>query len=648
MDTSEYIELFIEESEEHITTMSDELLKLENDHTNIEVVNTMFRSAHTIKGMAGSMGFVSMQNLTHKIENIMDDIRNGVQEPTQDMIDFMFKGIDRLEQILNEVKNGGTEVSSIDDLLEDMGSKSESIVDNCKFEFTDFEKSVLREMKDDGVYVYVIDLKLANECLLKYVRTNMFFNEVSKIGDIFKMNKSEEHIEDENLYDGTLKVVVLTEEEKDQFSSLKDKISEVDHIEVKLFDFDSLEREEKDDKISPEVKGKVANKSTKEEKANKNTNQSIRVSLDKLDGLMSAFEELVVEKGRLRELAQKTADKELLNSVDEIDKYSSDLQNGLLSMRMIPVDMIFNRFPRMVRNTSREMGKEIEFIIEGADTELDRTIVDELGDPLVHLLRNSLDHGVEMPEVREDRGKDRQGTIRIRATREGNEAVLEIKDDGNGIDTEKIKDKLIENGVYTTEEANELSVEELNQMIFSSGLSTAEEVTDISGRGVGLDVVRSKIESLGGNVKVESELGSGTSFIIKIPLTLSIIQALNVRDGEYQYLIPLSNIDDVVFLRSDMLQTLISDRVLKYRERILEIFKYSELMGENKDYDGKHYALIVKSGSKVYALLVDEIIGEAEIVLKPLSGYLSDVPGVVGATVLGDGRVAFVYDVNSF
>lgn len=634
----QYIEMFIEESEEHIISMSDDLMEFEEDVNNIDIVNTMFRSAHTIKGMAGSMGFASMQNLTHKIENIMDDIRNEKMVPSQDTIDFMFQGIDRLEILLGEIKETGSENTSVDDILSEE-IDSENFNDrNEGYKLTDFERGVLKEFLEEDINIFDIHFKLNDDCLLKYVRSNMFFTELSELGDIFKMNKTEEHIEDEEAFDGTLNLIFITDKGKEEITTLKDKLSEVEKIEVVNY------KEEESVKKKKEVK--VTKKKKDASSPQKIQTQSIRVSLDKMDSSMSFFEELVVERGRLRSIANRISDRELNDSLDQIDKNSSDLQNGLLSMRMVPVDMIFNRFPRMVRNTSREMGKKVNFKMEGADTELDRTIVDELGDPLIHLLRNSLDHGVEMPDVRLERGKNEEGTILLKAYREGNEAVLEIKDDGNGIDTEKIKEKLVNNGVYSEEEARKLTVSELNQMIFSSGLSTAKEVTDISGRGVGLDVVRTKIESLGGNVRVESSLGEGTSFIIRIPLTLSILQALSVKEDGNQYLIPLSNISDVVFLKKEMISTLVTEDVLKYRNEILDIFKYTTLLGGRKGYENKRYALIIKGSKKNYSLLVDEIVGEMEIVLKPLSGYIKNTPGVTGATVLGDGSVALVYDTN--
>lgn len=674
MDTNDYLDMFLEESDEHIQVMSDKMLEFEQNPKNIEIVAEMFRSAHTLKGMAGTMGFLNTQKLTHTIENMMDDIRNEVIEPSEETINFMFKGIERLETLLNEIRDSGQEKSDIQDLInqEEAVVKEETAKTHTEEDLalTDIEKDIVLDAKDQGNNVFAVHMELRADCLLKAIRTNMFFKEIINYGEILKVEQTEEEWEKED-FNGVINLILATSSPAEEIEELVNKLSEIERITATVWKEENSKvgeqnesrsatttsnapvKEEQKKESSTPTQSAPQNNPNKNNGPQETTNHrkqtaSIRVNLEKIDYLMGLFEEFIVEKGRLQNIGDRLKDKELEESLERMVRTSTEMQTSLLSMRMIPLDTIFNRFPRMVRNTSKELGKNINFVIEGAETELDRTVVEELGDPLVHLLRNSLDHGVETPDVRLERGKPEQGTILLKAYHRGNEAVIEIKDDGNGINVEKIKNKIISQNVITEQEASMLSDEQIIQYIFSSGLSTADKITNLSGRGVGLDVVKTKIESLGGSVKVKTEVGRGTIFIIVLPLTLSIIQSLLVREGEQTFAVPLANVLETIFIEGGQLRKIMEQEVLYYRSEILPIHKYSELFSKCGDREEKQYALIIQNSSQKYSLLVNEIIGQQEIVLKPLQGYARDLKGVTGATVLGDGSVSFVLDINYF
>ncbi|QJX80514.1 chemotaxis protein CheA [Priestia megaterium] len=671
MDTNEYLDMFLEESDEHIQVMSDEMLKFEQNPKNIDIVAVMFRSAHTLKGMAGTMGFESTQKLTHTIENMMDDIRNEIIEPNEQTIDFMFKGIERLELLINEIREYGSEKSGIEDLINAEKTTAKPVeIQEQSIVVDDMEKGLILDAKEQGNNVFAVDFQLREDCLLKTIRINMFFKELNNLGEVLSLKQSEEEWDKEE-FNGHIDLIFATTSSKEEIEGLVYKLSEVEFIKVnpwedsespvleeenqlsveataKEEETEPLQKPQQDNSNSPKPKPADTGKDSQSTDTHRKQTASIRVNLEKIDSLMGLFEEFIVEKGRLQNIGDRLKDKELLESLERIVRTSTEMQTSLLSMRMIPLDTIFNRFPRMVRNTSKDLGKNINFVIEGAETELDRTVVEELGDPLVHLLRNSLDHGVEMPEVRKERGKSEQGTILLRAYHKGNEAIIEIKDDGNGINVQKIKDKIIKQNVITEKEANLLTDDEIIQYIFSSGLSTADQITNLSGRGVGLDVVKTKIESLGGSVKVTTEVGVGTTFIIVLPLTLSIIQSLLVRQGEQTFAVPLANVLETIFVEEEQIRTIMEQPVLYYRNEILTTHKYSELFAKTHTDNNKYYALIIQNAFQKYALLVNEIIGQQEIVLKPLQGYAKDLQGVTGATVLGDGSVAFVLDINFF
>ncbi|WP_409187158.1 chemotaxis protein CheW [Bacillus anthracis] len=391
-------------------------------------------------------------------------------------------------------------------------------------------------------------------------------------------------------------------------------------------------------------------KSTGKTKNGKVENRSIRVQLEKIERLMNMFEESVIERGRIDELAQAIQNKELIEHLNRLGDISKDIQNVLLNMRMVPIETVFNRFPRMVRMLAKDLGKKIDLQITGEDTEVDKIVIDEIGDPLVHLIRNAIDHGVETVEQRRDAGKNETGTIKLEAFHSGNHVVIQITDDGNGIHKGKVLEKAIKNGVVTESEANKLTDREIFDLIFQPGFSTAEVVSDLSGRGVGLDVVKHAIHSLGGHLIIDSEEGKGSTFRIELPLTLSIIQSMLVQTNDKRYALPLGNIVEAIRIKREDIQSIQGKDVLNYRNQIIEVKHLSTVFGEKTadeafaSYDGQMVpVLIVRNTHRSYGLIVNTIIGQREIVLKSLGDFFAESSNYFsGATILGDGRVVLI------
>lgn len=391
-------------------------------------------------------------------------------------------------------------------------------------------------------------------------------------------------------------------------------------------------------------------KSTVKTKNAKVENRSIRVQLEKIETLMNMFEESVIERGRIDELAQTIQNKELIEHLNRLGDISKDIQNVLLNMRMVPIETVFNRFPRMVRMLAKDLGKKIDLQITGETTEVDKIVIDEIGDPLVHLIRNAIDHGVETVEKRRDAGKNETGTIKLEAFHSGNHVVIQITDDGNGINKGKVLEKAIKNGVVTEADANRLTDREVFDLIFQPGFSTAEVVSDLSGRGVGLDVVKHTIHSLGGHLIIDSEEGKGSTFRIELPLTLSIIQSMLVQTNDKRYALPLGNIVEAIRIKREDIQSLQGKDVLNYRNQIIEVKHLSTVFGEKTvdeafaSYDGQMVpVLIVRNTHRSYGLIVNTIIGQREIVLKSLGDFFAESSNYFsGATILGDGRVVLI------
>lgn len=631
----EYIDLFVEESKEHVQALNDLLLQWEKDVGNVAYVHDMFRAAHTLKGMAGTMGFERVATMTHHMENAMDEIRHGHRAPTSKMLDLLFRCVDQLEVLIAEIEQYQKEATDVQEVInalhELLGSPSPTgpQVDITGFSLTAMEEEWVREAEENGQKVLLVSCSLVDACELRSVRFNMIIKKLQSSGEIIKCHPDFPELSpDEVGFEGIF--LLLTEKDAATVEKTVRKVSEVKAVQVTPYE------PKKQDPIDTPVASSETHVA-----------KSIRVSVDKIDQMMSLFEEFIVEKARLTSISEQVNDPELEKSLQRINRFSGEMQNAVLSMRMMPIETVFNRFPRMVRNLAKELDKEIDFIIEGSDTELDRLMIDELGDPLVHLIRNSLDHGIEQPEERVRKGKGRAGKVKLRAFHKGNQAIVELSDDGNGINADVIKAKAVSNGVVQKEVVDTWTDQEVVQLIFAPGFSTAETVTDLSGRGVGLDVVKSKIEALGGTVAVETTPGMGSRFTISLPLTLSIIQTLVVKSGREHVVIPLSHIVETTYIQSHDFKTLQNEPVIHFRGDVLPVVSVPDVFGPSYCEQGETEespVIILSSGGTLFALVVTELVGQQEIVLKRLDGLLEKTKNVSGATILGDGSIAFVLD----
>lgn len=661
----QYLSLFIEEAREHLQNCNNQLLELERNPGDKELIQEIFRSAHTIKGMSATMGFEDMANLTHQMENVLDALRNEEIAYSVDILDLLFEALDYLETMLDSIVQGGdgsADVTGIIHKLQEIGGKEKpspenpglSPVKKSRLTYDEFERTVIEQSYEQGFRAYEITVTLREDCLLKSARAYLVFDALEKIGEIIKAVPPVEDLEAEQ-FEQEFTVTLLTKEEEQTLRDTVLGISEIQEVEVlilepTLFTGESDKRKASVEEINPTVSEEPSTKHEFVKKQNANLQRTIRVNIDRLNSVMNLFEELVIDRGRLEQIASEIDHPELMETVEKISRVTSNLQTNILNIRMVPIEMVFNRFPKMIRQLSRELGKKIRLEITGQDTELDRTVIDEIGDPLIHLLRNSADHGIEMPEERKALGKPEEGKILLKAYHSGNHVFIEVEDDGAGIDRDKVLQKALEKGIVSHEESDRLTDQEIYELIFASGFSTAEKVSDISGRGVGLDVVKKTIESLGGIITVSSEPGKGTKFIIQLPLTLSIISVLLVQVQDEKYGIPLTSIVETALIEKDQIRFAHDRPVIDFRGKIIPLLSLKDIFQVPETSvrsDGRIAIVIVRKGEKLAALIVDDFIGQQEVVLKSLGNYLKDVFAISGATILGDGHVSLIIDCNA-
>ncbi|MDV3450170.1 chemotaxis protein CheA [Bacillus safensis] len=672
MDVNQYLDIFLDESREHLQTCNEKLLDLEKNPTDLQLVNDIFRAAHTLKGMSATMGFDDMAHLTHHLENMFDAIRNEQMIVTPESMDTMFEALDHLEAMVQSIAEGGDgkrDVTEISKKLDVTGSHAEaaSSVETADasaaandLDYNEFERTVLDEAREQGFKCYELNVTLSEACLLKAVRVYMIFERLNEAGEVVKTVPNAELLESED-FESEFSISYLSKQPMDEVQKIVTAISEVEKVEIsEVSAFEEAAPAEKQE-VQPEQKKEEtsvpavkapANDAPKANGSNgaaAGGTKTIRVNIDRLDSLMNLFEELVIDRGRLEQIAKELENNELTDTVERMTRISGDLQSIILNMRMVPVETVFNRFPRMIRQLTKELNKKIELIIEGAETELDRTVIDEIGDPLLHLLRNSLDHGIESPEERVKKGKPEKGTVLLKAYHSGNHVFIEVEDDGGGINRKKVLEKALERGVITEREAETLEDHQIDSLIFAAGFSTADTISDISGRGVGLDVVKNKLESLGGSVSINSTEGQGSLFSIQLPLTLSIISVLLVKLEEETFAIPISSIiETAVIKKSDILQT--HDReVIDFRGFIVPVvyLKKQFHVPNANELEEELHIIVVRKGDKLTAFVVDSFIGQQEVVLKSLGDYLPNVFAISGATILGDGQVALIVDCNA-
>ena len=686
MDVSQYLEIFIDETKEHLQSLNEQLLVIEKEPENTDTINEIFRAAHSLKGMAGTMGYKRMQKLTHQMENVFSEIRNGAKKVDANIVDVLFQCLDALEEYLaciqetadegdndNEpilkqletILNGSapkaqTEASK-ETAKEPQKAEAEEAKEKYKdFVYADFEKHAIAEAFEKGINVYTITVFVDENCLLKAARAFLVFKSVEGVGEIIKSNPSAQDIEDEK-FEFDFSICVVSKEPLEAVLSVIKNVSEIaDAIGEKLEsvpgDGKTEEGENKESRPAEDEKKPAAAAAAKAAPAKSQTskpivNRSVRVDIEKLDVLMNLVSELIIAKNGLvsQSSSEEVSQSQAFNEqIEYLERVTTNLHESVMKVRMMPIETVTQKFPRMIRDLSKKLNKKMELYMTGEDTELDRTVIDEIGYPLMHLLRNSADHGLESAEIRARRGKPEVGTVCLDAYQDGNNVVIEVRDDGNGIDVEAVKNKALDKGSITPEQAAAMSDKEIIDLLFKPSFSTAKVVSDISGRGVGLDVVKTKIEALGGDIEVKTELGVGSTFIIRLPLTLAIIQALMVELGDEKYAISLGSIQIIEDIPVSDIKYVQTKEVVNLRGSVIPIIRLDEVLDiESSNEEETLTVVIVKKGDRLAGLVVDKLIGQQEIVIKSLGKYISNSKIINGATILGDGEVALILDVNT-
>ena len=697
MDVSQYLEIFIDETSEHIQSLNDCIMTLEKEPENKDTINEIFRAAHSLKGMAGTMGFKRMQHLTHDMENVFQEVRSDKVKVTSEMIDLLFKCLDALEGYVDNIKSTsdeGTEdneviIKELNDFIaktegaEETGntetseakeaapeSTQEEKAGQEKIELTNDEKKAIREAESNGQHIYVMTVHIQKDCLLKAARAFLVFKAVEDFGQILVYRPSSQDIEDEK-FEFEFSFFLASEESEDKIVAVAKAVSEIEKVDAEEIHLDEYVKEAEaqeeqqakeataEQKEAPAEAPKAAEKKAPAANAKKQTNakpvtgRTVRVDIEKLDALMNQVSELIIAKNSLVSISSNESgeyqNQSFHEQIEYLERITTNLHESVMKVRMVPIESVVNKFPRMIRDLSRKLGKKMELYMTGEDTELDRTVVDQIGDPLQHLLRNSADHGLEDNATRVERGKPEVGSIFLKAFQEGNNVIIEVGDDGNGIDVAAVRDKAVERGVITAEQAENMSQKEIINILFLPSFSMAKKITDISGRGVGLDVVKSNIEALGGDVEVRTQLGEGTTFIVRLPLTLAIIQALMVEIRDEKYAIALGSISNIESIPVNEIKYVQAQEVIHLRGAVIPLIRLDQVldMEEKQEEPENLTVVIVKKGDSLAGLVVDNLIGQQEIVIKSLGKYINNNKIISGATILGDGEVALILDVNT-
>ncbi len=686
MDVNQYLEIFLDETKEHLESLNTQILKLEQEPDDVDTINEIFRAAHSLKGMAGTMGYKRMQNLTHDMENVLSEIRNGSMKVTASLIDTLFQCLDALEEytkLIQENADEGTNDNNqlivlLNEFLKSKGqeeqteakaksAKAESKpADSSEQKWLDIklvesQKKVLYVAGQQGKNVYGLTIYVQESCLLKAARAFLVYKAIEEKGEIMVCNPSAQDIEDEK-FELDFSLIVISDCSLEEMMQAARNVSEIEKvlgapIEVEApaeFDLQSALQEVTDTKATSNGQGQSTPARTGDKKNSGKpvVNRTVRVDIEKLDILMNLVSELIIAKNSLVSASTSTeasSNAGFNEQIEYLESVTTNLHESVMKVRMVPIESVVNKFPRMIRDLSKKLGKKMELYMSGEETELDRTVVDEIGDPLMHLLRNSADHGLESAEVRARRGKPEVGSIYLDAYQDGNNVVIEVRDDGNGIDVESVKKTAIERGVITAEQGDNMNEKDIINLLFNAGFSTAKQISDVSGRGVGLDVVKSKIESLSGEVEVKSKMGEGSTWIIRLPLTLAIIQALMVTIGDEKYAISLGSIQTIEDISPSEIKLVQNSEVINLRGTVIPIIRLSKELDveSTKSADENMVVVIVKKGERLAGLVIDELMGQQEIVIKSLGKYINKCKIISGATILGDGEVALILDANA-
>ncbi|OIQ55596.1 chemotaxis protein CheA [Neomoorella thermoacetica] len=667
LDMSQYLGIFLDEAEEQLQQLDEAVVQLEQTPDDQELLNTIFRAAHTLKGSSASMGFNRLATLTHRMESVLDSLRQGKLAVSREIIDILLASVDTLRALKDSIAAGKGEEGDVNEVVARLETVlagpaapvANKAAANAELTLDDIEQNVIRAAEVKGFRAYEIRVQLEAGCQMKSARAYLVFNNLKELGEIIKSVPHTQDLEAEK-FDDTFTLAFVSREDADTLANVVKSVSEIKDVLVRPI---VLEEDQPAAAMAGAAPGKPGvgaaggKNGTTAPAGEHHVNQTVRVDVQRLENLMNLVGELVIDRTRLTEvgngLKNRLGNEELLETLEEVSlhigRITSDLQEEIMKARMFPIDQVFNRFPRMVRDLARKAGKEIDFIIEGRETELDRTVIEEIGDPLIHLLRNAIDHGIEEPEVRLRQGKPRHGTVRLKAFHQENQIVITVEDDGAGMDAEKIKAKAIAKGLISPESAARLSRREALDLIFLPGLSTSDKVTDVSGRGVGMDIVRNHIEKINGTIDIRTTPGKGTCFTIKLPLTLAINRSLLVHVDGRVYAFPLANVVEIIDVTPDSIQHVHRQQVAVVRGRVLPLIYLGQALGLATPIPAAdtYAVVIVGLAEKQVGFIVDDLIGEQEIVIKSLGNFIGKIPGIAGATIMGDGSVALILDVRS-
>ncbi|QRF23701.1 chemotaxis protein CheA [Alicyclobacillus sp. TC] len=674
LQNAEYLQAFIEETSDNLQLLNDLCLRLESEGSSDELFAAMFRAAHTLKGMSASMGFQKMATLTHRLEDVLGVFRENPGRLTTDSPDILLSGIDQLSLQLERIIDSGIDetgsddaiIHSLQELYQRLTNAAVSphpevaaTVDTTEGHFTDIALHIASQAAEAGLLAGVLTVNIAPDCQMKSVRALVVMRELEQWSDILECSPSAEHLQDGRYSENIAFLAVLREISAEEAMRNLSNISEVVNVTfVPLIEYLSTHR------TDPTTTSAAAHsptpsltadqvdsqkESAKQPAAPMKVERTLRVPIERIDHLLDRLSEMVIARSQLASATEAGQTAVIREMVDRLGRISGDIQSGLMSLRMVSVDTLFQRFPRLVRDLSKSLQKEIHFLMEGGETELDRTVVDEMGEALVHIIRNAADHGIESADIRRQAGKPEAGTLKISAFSSGQNVYIEVADDGGGIDSEAVLNKAIARGLVDEKSALMLKPEQIYDFLFASGFSTAEKITDISGRGVGLDAVRNKVQSLGGKISILSEKGKGTTFRIQLPLTLAVLPALLFMVSNESFAVPLGSVEEVLQVYETDLEAIGGERFLRHRDGLIPLLDAGDAFYEQSSaIQFPWSAILCKEGNRRLAILVDDIVGEQEIVNKPLGKYLQSVRGFSGATILGDGTVGLILDLDAW
>ncbi|EMA14979.1 chemotaxis protein CheA [Haloarcula marismortui] len=656
----QYLDAFIRESEEAITELNNSLLELESDPSNTEAMDSIFRTAHTLKGNFGAMGFDNAADLAHAMEDLLDEMRQGEMEVTPDLMDLVFAGVDQIEVIVGEIEEHGESGTETDEMVEELravleeGAAAAGGTETTDDGSSDSDESLTTDagvsdadIDGDAVDERVLQAEISvGESDMLGVDSMLAVESIEGRFDILDSSPSRADIEDGEFEDTF--VLYLDGPDAATVDAELGTTGKVDSFDVtdvtdELVSDTGTDSDAADDSEAGSDSGSDPDPEAEEEHSVDEI-KSVRVDVDQLDDLHGLVEQLVTSRIKLRRGVEKDDLDSTGETLNELDKITANLQNTVMDMRLIPLKKVVGKFPRLVRDLARELDKDIEFEIEGEDIELDRTILTEISDPLMHILRNSVDHGIESPEEREQAGKSRTGHITLRASRERDHVIIEVEDDGAGLDVDGIREKAIEKGVRSPEELDAMDDSAVYDLVFHPGFSTADEVTDTSGRGVGMDVVHDTVSQLDGSVSVDSEPGEGTTVSLRLPVTMAIVKVLFVKVGGEEYGVPIKNVDEIT--GTEEAKQVNGQEVIKHNDEIYPVIHLDDtfdIEGETANGDGM--LVRIRESERQVALHCDSVNSQEEVVVKPLEGILSGTPGLSGTAVLGDGNIVHILDV---